>query len=256
MKDSSSTSPCKVLVTGAASGIGAATARRFAAEGWQVCGNDLDATALRAVVDELPGGAHLACAGDYSQANTAADLTELISGQWGSVDALVNCAGISEEHDAIDSPLAQWRRCLDVMIDGAVQVVRAVVPLMTRGGRIIHITSVHDRVAWNNTSSYAMAKAAISQYCRCLAVELADRGILVNGIAPGFVDTPMSRATGINELDTDWFRQNYVAGHHLPLRRAAQPEEIAGVALFLAGPDATYITGQVIVVDGGLTISS
>ena len=104
-------------------------------------------------------------------------------------------------------------------------------------------------------SAYAMAKAAINQYSRALALELAPRGILVNAIAPGFIDTPMSVVNGVNELESDWFRQNYVAGHHLPLKRAGQPEEIAGVALFLAGPDASYITGQVITVDGGLTIT-
>ena len=88
-----------------------------------------------------------------------------------------------------------------------------------------------------------------------MAVELADRNILVNAIAPGFVNTPLSIVEGINELETEWFRSNYVEGHHLPLKRAAAPEEIAGVALFLAGKDASYITGQVIVVDGGLTIT-
>jgi 3-oxoacyl-[acyl-carrier protein] reductase len=88
-----------------------------------------------------------------------------------------------------------------------------------------------------------------------MALELADRPILVNAIAPGFVNTPMSVSGGINELDTEWFKDNYVTGHHLPLRRAAQPEEIAGVAFFLAGKDASYITGQVITVDGGLTIT-
>ena len=87
-------------------------------------------------------------------------------------------------------------------------------------------------------------------------MELASRRILVNAIAPGFVDTEMSvRPDGVNELETEWFRQHYVEGHHLPLKRAGRPEEIAGVAAFLAGADSTYITGQVITVDGGLTIT-
>ena len=100
-----------------------------------------------------------------------------------------------------------------------------------------------------------MAKAAINQYCRAMALELAERNILVNAILPGFVDTPMAVVDGQNELESQWFKDNYVSGHHLPLKRAAQPEEIAGVAFFLAGQDATYITGQSIVVDGGLTIT-
>ena len=87
------------------------------------------------------------------------------------------------------------------------------------------------------------------------SIPIKNRYILVNAIAPGFIDTPMSLKDGVSELDSKWFQQNYVEGHHLPLRRAGQPEEIAGVALFLAGPDASYITGQVITVDGGLTIT-
>ena len=134
--------------------------------------------------------------------------------------------------------------------------VKRSVPLMPNGGRIIHITSIHGERAEAGTSAYAMAKAALNQFCRGLAVELAPRGILVNAIAPGFIDTEMSiRADGVNELETEWFRMNYVEGHHLPLRRAGQPEEIAGVAAFLAGPDASYLTGQVITVDGGLSIT-
>ena len=157
--------------------------------------------------------------------------------------------------DAIQSPLDAWRKPFDLMINGAVLVTRAAVPLMVDGGRIVHVTSIHGERVEMNSSAYAMAKAAINQYSRVLALELAPRGILVNSIAPGFVNTPMSIVNGVNELETDWFRQNYVNGHHLPLKRAGEPGEIAGVALFLAGPDASYITGQVITVDGGLTIT-
>ena len=143
----------------------------------------------------------------------------------------------------------------DLMVNGAVAMSRLAAPLMPDGGRIVHVTSIHGDRVENKASAYAMAKAAINHYCRGLALELAPRNILVNAIAPGFVDTPMSVVDGVNELEGEWFRKNYVEGHHLPLRRAAQPEEIAGVAYFLAGPDASYITGQVITVDGGLTIT-
>ena len=116
--------------------------------------------------------------------------------------------------------------------------------------------SIHGVRAEAGTTAYAMAKAALNQFCRGLAVELAPRGILANAIAPGFIDTEMSIGPdGVSELETESFRNNYLQGHHLPLRRAGRPEEIAGVAAFLAGPDATYLTGQVITVDGGLTIT-
>jgi 3-oxoacyl-[acyl-carrier protein] reductase len=126
---------------------------------------------------------------------------------------------------------------------------------MTSGGRVIHVTSIHGGRAEPNASAYAMAKAAINSFCRGLALELAGSGILVNAIAPGFIETPMSVVNGVNELESEWFKANYVTGHHLALRRPGKPEEIAGVAAFLAGPDATYLTGQVITVDGGLTIT-
>jgi 3-oxoacyl-[acyl-carrier protein] reductase len=142
------------------------------------------------------------------------------------------------------------------MFEGGIRMTRLCVPLMPNGARIIHVTSIHGGRAEPGSSAYAMAKAALNQFCRGLAMELAPRGILVNAIAPGFIDTEMSIGPdGTSELETKWFRENYVDGHHLPLRRAGQPEEIAGVAAFLAGPDATYLTGQVITVDGGLTIT-
>ena len=245
----------KVLVSGASSGIGKATAQRFAAEGWDVCLTARREHLLRAIAAELPAGNHLVCPGDYSEPQTAEAIQEAIRQQWGKVDVLVNCAGLYEVVPAIDTPMEKWRRQLDILINGAVYLTRATVPLMPPGGRVIHITSIHGERAEFGLSSYAMAKAAINQYCRVLAVELAPKGILVNAIAPGFVDTPMSIVNGVNELESEWFKKNYVEGHHLPLKRAGRPEEIAGVAWFLAGPDATYITGQVITVDGGLTVT-
>jgi NAD(P)-dependent dehydrogenase (short-subunit alcohol dehydrogenase family) len=246
----------KVVVTGASSGIGRATVERFAAEGWDVCLLARRKERLVEIHATLPAGHHLLCIGDYSTEKNERELTELLRKEWGHVDALVNSAGVSMQTDPINDSWESWKANFDIMIVGAARMTRVVVPLMKTGGRIIHVTSIHKERAEKGASAYSSAKAAIDQYCRALAVELAPKGILVNSIAPGFVDTEMStKADGTSELVSEWFRENYVEGNHLPLRRAAQPSEISGVAFFLAGPDATYITGQAITVDGGLTIT-
>jgi NAD(P)-dependent dehydrogenase (short-subunit alcohol dehydrogenase family) len=249
----------KVLVSGASSGIGRATALRFATEGWDVCltalpGEALDA-ALGSALQLHPNGAHFSFGGDYSDPATAEGLGKLIGERWGQLDALVSCAGVYRAADAITSSMDDWRKSFDTMVNGALYLTRMATPLLSNGGRIIHVTSIHGEHAEVGSSGYSMAKAALNQYCRALALELAPRGILVNAIAPGFVETAMSMVDGVSELQSENFRRNYVQGHHLPLKRAAQPEEIAGVAWFLAGPDSSYLTGQVLTVDGGLTIT-
>jgi 3-oxoacyl-[acyl-carrier protein] reductase len=245
----------KVVVTGASSGIGAATALRFAGEGWDVCVTARREKELRELVSRFPAGEHLVCPGDYSDPATVALIDGSIRNKWKRLDALTNVAGVYFGAHAIDSTLEEWRKAFDIMVNGAVYMTRMCVPWMTGGGRIIHCSSIHGERAEAGSSGYSMAKAAINQYCRALALELAPKNILVNAVAPGFINTPMSVVNGVNELDSDWFKQNYVTGNHLALRRAGQPEEVAGVFFFLAGPDASYITGQVITVDGGLTIT-
>lgn len=244
----------RAVITGASSGVGEAAAVRFAREGWDVCLNARRVGALETLAAGLPSGEHLICPGDYSDPDIARSIAEAVQTRWGALHALINCAGVYRPVHTLNTPLAEWRAAFDVMIDGALHLTRALVPLITDGGRIVHVTSIHGDHAEAQASGYSMAKAAINQMCRVLAIELAPR-ILVNAVAPGFIDTPMSVVNGVNELESDWFKRNYVEGHHLPLQRAAQPQEIAGVAFFLAGPDASYITGQVITVDGGLTIT-
>lgn len=249
------TSRKKLLVIGASSGIGAATAIRFAKEGWDVCFSGRREDCLRDQVDRAFPGNHLTFAVDYSNEFQMSAMENLLRSEWGHLDAVINSAGISYSVPANGEELDKLTGGFHIMTSGAILASRLAVRMMPEGGRIVHLTSIHAERAEPGAAGYSMAKAAISQYVRVLAMEFAPRNILVNAIAPGFVDTEMSRASGVNELETPWFTQNYIDGHHLPLRRAGRPEEIAGVAWFLCGPDATYITGQCLVVDGGLTIT-
>lgn len=246
----------KVIVLGGSSGIGKATGERFAKEGWQVLVAAHNYSECLAAVKDLEGESHLACEVDVRKDEDLAKLQHLVEDKFKDFDSLVNTVGISESNSAVNSDFSAWDNSLKVMLYGSVKACRVLVPLIKDGGRIIHVTSIHyERVA-NGSSAYGMAKAAITQFTRSLAVELAPRNILANTIAPGFVNTPMSvKADGKNEVDTDWFKDNYIKYDHLPLKRVGKPEEIAGVAWFLSGPDASYITGSVVTVDGGLTIT-
>jgi NAD(P)-dependent dehydrogenase (short-subunit alcohol dehydrogenase family) len=245
----------KIIVLGGSSGIGKAIAIRFATEGWRVMITGVgDEVAISKVAEiELPGERHFSFHLDARDAVQLASFKSFVESNFGKIDAFVNSIGISQQAHSIDSDFDFWDNAVQVMLYGTVKTARILVPLLNNGGRIITITSIHnDRVA-AGSSAYGMSKAAIMQYTRAMALELAPRGILVNSIAPGFVETPSSiKADGKNEMETEWFQDNYVKYGHLPLKRAAQPNEIAGVAYFLAGPDATYMTGSVLVVDGGL----
>lgn len=159
-----------VVVTGASSGIGRATAERFAVEGWAVCALARRETELDRLLGALPGGDHLKVVGDYSVPATARRLEEILQARWGRLDALINCAGVSMSGNPIDTALSEWRRALDVMLDGAVLITRATVPLLVSGSRIVHITSIHGERVERGSSAYAVAKAAINQYCRALAL--------------------------------------------------------------------------------------
>jgi len=246
----------KVIVLGGSSGIGKATAERFANEGWQVIVASFDLSQCLSVVNNLKGEGHFACEVDVRNDEHLKNLHQTVKERFGDLDALVNSIGLSQSHAVIDSDFSAWDNSIQVMFYGSVKACRILVPLLKTGGRIIHVTSIHYERVSKGSSAYGMAKAAITQFTRSLAVELASRNILANTIAPGFVNTPMSvKADGGNELDTDWFKDNYIKYDHLPLKRAAKPEEIAGVAWFLAGPDASYMTGSVVTVDGGLTIT-
>ncbi len=246
------------LVTGAARGIGQAIAALLAREGAAVLLADLPTS------DGEATAAALAAAGGQA-AFVAADVTQDAEAMvaaavatFGRLDILVNNAGIFYNADALATPFADWRKAFDVIFYGALHCCRAAGAQMVaqgQGGRIVNISSVNGFLGMAQSSHYNTAKGAVDQLTRCLAVEWAPHGILVNGVAPGFVDTAMSIVDGVNELETSDFQEFYVRRRRIPLARAAQPDEIAAAVLFLASERCSYITGQTLVVDGGLSVT-
>jgi NAD(P)-dependent dehydrogenase (short-subunit alcohol dehydrogenase family) len=248
------------VVTGSGRGIGRATAELLAAEGAAVVVNGRTPDEVEAVAAGIRarGGRAVAEVVDVGVPEAAERLMAAADREFGGVDILINNAAVSKTHDFVRNSFADWMKVLEVNLLGAVRCAQAAATRMERagrGGRIVNVSSVHGFLAENHSSHYDVAKGGMDQLTRTLAVELAPLGILVNGVAPGFVDTAMSVFNGVNELETDSFREWYVKGRRIPLARAAQPDEIARVILFLAGPENTYMTGEIIVVDGGLSIT-
>jgi NAD(P)-dependent dehydrogenase (short-subunit alcohol dehydrogenase family) len=238
------------LVTGGANGIGRAIVERFVAEG-----------AVVAVVDREPvaelGPAVKPFRFDLSDTAGLSDLVDDVEATVGPLDVLVNDAGIFEPMLAVDLTLDSYRRILSVNLDAPVFLACRVGRAMAeRGdGRIVNITSIHGEFGEETALSYDIAKSGLNQATRTLAIELGPRGVLVNAVAPGFVSTRMSVVDGRNELEGEWFRDIYVDRGKLPLRRYAQPSEIAAHVAWLASDQNTYLTGQVVTVDGGVTVT-
>ena len=184
-------------------------------------------------------------------------LIERLAAEHGPIKALVNVAGIFIPESVADLTPASYRRQLGVMLDGPIWLARAAGLHMARngGGRIVNVTSIHASNSERTALSYDAAKGGLEAATRTLALELGEHGVLVNSLAPGFVRTRMSVVNGVDELEGDWFKDNYVESGRLPVRRAAEPSEIAGVVSFLVSEDNTYTNGARIVVDGGLTVT-
>jgi NAD(P)-dependent dehydrogenase (short-subunit alcohol dehydrogenase family) len=236
------------VVTGAANGIGRATAERLRDDGFTVAGLDLE---------PVPAPQIHAYACDVAEIDGHEALIGRIEDELGPVTALVNVAGFFTPHPLGEMTVAMYRRHLAVMLDGPVFLARAAGLRMAArgGGRIVNVTSIHSTHGEEASLAYDAAKAGLEAATRTMAIELGPHGVLVNALAPGFVRTRLSVVDGVDELQSDWFRTVYQEHGKLPLRRAAEPAEVASAVSHLVSPDNTYVTGATLRVDGGLTVT-
>lgn len=241
------------LVTGAAKGIGAAIASKLAHDGMHVLIGDIDEAQARVTADELAQAGRSAAPLllNVGDAQSVAAAFAAIDRQWGRCDIVVNNAGIAKTFPFLEFPLDSWQAHLDINLTGVLLCAQHAARMMMRirWGRIINIASVAGmRAVGVGRTGYGTSKAAVIGLTRQMAVELAEHGITANAIAPGPVDTPMTRV-----LHSAQFRQSYTDA--IPMNRYGTPEEIAAAVSYLASDGAAYVTGIVIPVDGGFLAS-
>ena len=237
------------LITGAGSGIGQAIALRFAEEGADIAVNDINlASALETVREvQRKGRRAIPFQADVALEDQVNNMMDSAIGQMGGVHILVNNAGLSSGGPAVEESLKDWDRMVAIVLRGTYLCARRVAPWMMKngGGKIINISSTAGLKGGPNMSAYSAAKAGVMSLTRTLALEWASSHIYVNCIAPGLINTPMTRNTVVKRFPAQQLLDR------IPLGRMAEPSEIAGPALFLASDDSSFVTGVTLVVDGG-----
>lgn len=236
------------LVTGGSRGIGLAISQALAEGGARVVVVARDGGRARSAAAGLPGEGHAGFAGDVASAESVAALIARVEQEVGSPDIVVNNAGVTRDNLLMRLKDEDWDAVVDTNLRGAFNVIRAVSRGMMKkkAGRIINISSVVGLTGNKGQANYAASKAGLIGLTKAVARELASRGILVNAVAPGYIETDMTAE--LPEAAREALREQIALG------RLGRPEDIASMVRFLAGPGAGYITGQVLVVDGGMVI--
>lgn len=236
-----------VVITGSGRGIGRTIAERFAAAGGTVVISDLDDAIVQAVASEIGRGA-IGIAANVTSADDVARLLDTTNERLGSVDVVVNNAGITRDTLMIRMDERDWDMVLDINLKGAFLVTKAASRIMMkqRRGRIINISSVVGIIGNAGQANYSASKAGLIGLTKSAAKELASRGVTVNAVAPGYIETDMTK--NLPEAARDEFLRN------IALKRPGSPDDVASAVLFFASDEAAYVTGQVLAVDGGLTM--
>jgi NAD(P)-dependent dehydrogenase (short-subunit alcohol dehydrogenase family) len=245
------------LVSGAGQGLGRSVSLEMAAEGATVVLVERHAETVAAVAGEIAaaGGKAQPYALDVTDYGSYGKAVGDVIAKLGRIDVLVNNAAINPPTRTIlDDTLEEWRRTIAVNLEAVYMGSKLVAPHMVAqgGGRIIHIASIQGFASSGECGPYNAAKGGIIAYTKSMAVELGRHNILVNAVAPGFMATPMSVVNGVDETTTPDFVAWYVDRRKIPLGRSGYPEDVSGTVVFLASNYCRYMTGQLLVVDGGL----
>ena len=245
------------LVSGAGQGLGRSISLEMASQGARVVLLERNPKTLAAVAAEIDatGGKAYPYALDVTDYDRYREVVSDVISALGRIDALVNNAAINPPTKSLlDDTLEEWRRTIAINLEAVYMGSKLVAPhMVTRGsGRIIHIASIQGFASSGQCGSYNAAKGGIIAYTKSMAVELGPYNILVNAVAPGFMVTPMSVVNGVDETTTPDFVEWYVNRRKIPLGRSGYPEDVSGTVVFLASDYCRYMTGQLLVVDGGL----
>ena len=246
------------IVTGAGQGLGRAVSLEFSDEGSTVALLERNPETLQEAAAEIKarGGACEPYELDITDYDAYRSVVDDVIAKFGKIDAIVNNAAVTLAYSTIlEDTLEDWRRTIAINLEAVYMGSKLVAPHMAeRGsGRIISIASVQGFAASGEVGPYNAAKGGIIALTKSMAVELGPSNILVNAVAPGFMRTPMSIIDGVDETEAPEFLEWYVEKKRIPLQRTGYPEDMAGTVVFLASKYCRYMTGQVLVVDGGLT---
>ncbi|SIS85574.1 beta-ketoacyl-ACP reductase [Alicyclobacillus vulcanalis] len=240
------------IVTGAARGIGAATAKRLAADGAKVAVFDIREELTKDTVEAIrqAGGEAVGVGCDVTKADDVERAIESVVQKWGRLDILVNNAGVIRDNLLFKMTEDDWDTVMNVHLKGAFLCSRAAQKYMVqqKSGKIINLSST-SALGNRGQANYAAAKAGIQGFTRTLAIELGPFGIRVNAVAPGFIETDMTRATA-ERVGVDYEAFKQAASQQIALRRTGKPEDVANVIAFFASDDSAYVSGQVIYIDG------
>ena len=248
----------KVIVTGGSRGIGAGIVERLFNEGADIIIADIDKELANKLIQDFNTNKITFFKTNLSEEDEIIKLIDFAKNKWGLLDILINNAGIEDGYILSEQSYEKYRKTMKINLDAPFLCSKYSLPLLekSKSGRIVMISSIQGVRGYKGNISYGTAKGGLINMTKVLAVELAEKNILVNSVAPGFINTSMSvMKDGNLEWDTDWFKDVYLKYEKLPMGRYGHPDDIAGAVYFFCSDDSKYVTGQTLLVDGGVSVT-